>query len=95
MEGAMEVLDYCRNVENELTAWKAKLYDATSRIEKLPVNSRRQALPRLGELKIIVALLEDKVSMLNARRPLEWAGLREDIEEKMNCLRESYRELMD
>ncbi len=91
----MEVLDYCRNVENELTAWKAKLFDAATRIERLPANSRRQAQPRLGELKIIVALLEDKISMLNARRPLEWVELREDIEEKINFLRESYRELMD
>ena len=91
----MEVVDYCRNVENELTAWKAKLFDAGTRMEKLPLNSRRLFQPKLGELRIIVALVEDRICMLKARRPKEWARFKEDIEEKINALHESYGELMD
>lgn len=91
----MEIVDYCRNMENELTAWKAKLFDAANRIDQLPLSSRNQVRPKLGELRIIVALLEDRVGMLKARRPKEWNRFRADIDEKINVLRENYAELMD
>ena len=31
----MEVMDYCRNMEIELTAWKAKMFDVMSKIDKI------------------------------------------------------------
>ena len=91
----MEIVDYCRNMENELTAWKAKLFDAANRIDQLPPPSRKMVQPRLGELRIIVALLEDKIGMLKARRPRDWKRFKDDIEEKINALRENYSALMD
>jgi hypothetical protein len=46
----MEVKDYCKGVEAELTSWKAKLYDVNRKIEKLPGSSRDKVLGNIGDL---------------------------------------------
>ncbi len=47
MEGVMEVKDYCKNVDMELTVWKAKLYDVISKIEKSVTTGKAGGLKRL------------------------------------------------
>ena len=42
----MDVKDYCGAMSTELTAWKAKMYDVTRRLDKLGTAEREKILPR-------------------------------------------------
>lgn len=54
MEVIMEVKDYCKNVDMELTVWKAKLYDVISKIEKLPTSDKQRMLEEVNGLHIVI-----------------------------------------
>ena len=36
----MDVKDFCKGMENEMTAWKAKLYDVMRKVDKLGTAER-------------------------------------------------------
>ena len=38
----MELQDYCRNVDIDLNAWKAKLSDIIRKMDKLPTGSKEK-----------------------------------------------------
>ena len=53
----------------ELTAWKAKVYDAIRKVEKLPSKDREKVLPNIQDINMIVTELEDKIESLKNRMP--------------------------
>ena len=50
----MDVMDYCKGMEMELTAWKAKLYDLTRKIDKLGSADKEKILPNVEDLHMYV-----------------------------------------
>jgi hypothetical protein len=41
----MNVIDYCKGMEMELIAWKAKMYDITRKVESLGSKEREKVCP--------------------------------------------------
>ena len=41
----MNVVDYCKGMEMELTAWKAKMFDLTRKVESLGSKEKEKVLP--------------------------------------------------
>ena len=66
----MDVKDYCSGLEVELMAWKAKLYDAIVKTDKLEGKDREKILGNIGDLKILVSDLEDRIQLLRHLRSL-------------------------
>jgi len=91
----MEVMDYCRNMEIELTAWKAKMFDVMSKIDKLPSGDKNKVLPQVGELKMIVSDLDDRISKLKTECPTEWSPIKDDVEGNIDTLRGKYDQVME
>ncbi len=48
----MEVKDYCKNVDIELTAWKAKLYNVIRRMDELPTGAKQRMFENVNGLPI-------------------------------------------
>lgn len=88
----MEVKDYCKYVDIELTMWKAKLYDVMSKIEKLSSGNKQRMLEDVNGLNIIMAELEERIEKLRTECPITWKPEQEIIKGKFTEIADKYKE---
>ena len=91
----MDAIDFCKGIEMELTAWKAKIYDAIRKVEKLSSGDREKVLPNIQDIHIIVTELEDKIEALKTECPDEWSLQKKDIDDAHKDMRSKYEETME
>jgi hypothetical protein len=82
----MELQDYCRNVQIELTGWKAKVYDVMRRLDRADTGDKGKVVSQVNDLHIIVEELSDRISQLERECPTEWQPAREEIQNKLHAL---------
>lgn len=90
----MDVKDYCKGVEMELVAWKAKLYDMIRKIDKLGTAEREKMLPNVEDLHMLLTEMEDRINQLETECPSEWSPVKKEIEEGHIDMRGKYEETM-
>lgn len=88
----MEVTDYCRNVEMELTAWKSKLYDVVRKMDKAPTGDKEKIYEDINGLHIIMTELEDRLDRLRTACPTDWRAEEKDIRVKLGDLESRYND---
>jgi predicted nuclease with TOPRIM domain len=91
----MNVKDYCNGVEIELTAWKAKLYDLTRKVDKLGSKEREKVLQNIEDLHILVTEMGDRIEQLKNECPTEWSPQKKDIDGSIVDMRGKYEETME
>jgi hypothetical protein len=91
----MDVMDYCKSMETEMTAWKAKLYDAMRKIDKLGSADREKMLPNIEDLHILLEEMEGRVGQLKNECPSEWSPEKTDIDNGVIDMRGKYEETME
>ena len=91
----MDVKDYCKGTEMELTMWKAKLYDLTRRLDAMPSGHKEKVLQSVEDLHMIVAELETRIDQLRHECPAEWSPVKEGIDEAHVDMRSRYNETME
>ncbi len=91
----MNVFDYCKNVEEELTAWKARLYDANRKIELLSCSVKDKILANMGDLKMILADMEERIQKLSNECLTEWSPFQKEIDAGHMDMRSKYEETMN
>ena len=91
----MNVNDYCKGMEMELTAWKAKLYDVLSKFDGLGTAAKEKAFPNIENLRMVVTDLEDKISDLQVECPADWGPHKKAIDDAHVDLRSKYEETLE
>ena len=91
----MDVMDYCKGVETELTAWKAKFYDLSRKLDGLGTAEKEKVLPNVEDLNILLAELEDRIGSLKNECPAEWSPVKKEIDDAHVDMRGKYEETMD
>jgi len=91
----MKVKDYCKNMEMELTAWKAKLYDVTNKIDALPTKQKERMYENINALRIVMMELDDRLEALRIECPTEFGPEREEIKSRLDDLVARYDETAD
>lgn len=91
----MDVKDYCNSMEMELTAWKAKLYDLTRKVDKLGTAEREKILPNVEDLHIFVTEMTDRIEQLKNECPTEWSPQKKEIDDAHVDMRGKYEETME
>ena len=91
----MDVQDYCKSMETEMTAWKAKLYDVMRKVDKLGTAEREKVLPNIEDLHMLLEEMEDRVSKLKTECPVEWSPVKTEIDEGSIDMRGKYEETME
>jgi len=89
---AMELKDYCRNVNAELIGWKAKLYDIVRKMDNLSTGDKEKVYGEINGLHILMTELEDRIEQLQTQCPTEWSPQREEISAKIGRLGSRYNE---
>lgn len=75
----MEIKDYCKMMDVELTGWKAKLYDVMSKIDKLPAEKKEGVTEDVKALHAIMSELDEKIETLRTECPVVWKPKKEKI----------------
>ncbi|UCH20832.1 MAG: hypothetical protein JSU83_20260 [Deltaproteobacteria bacterium] len=79
----MDAKSYCDRMEIELTGWKAKIYDAIQKTNKLSAGDRERVEPIIQDLHTIMDELDERLELLERECPADWTSQRKKIEEKM------------
>ena len=91
----MDVKDFCSGMEMELTAWKAKMYDAMRKIDKLGSAEREKVLMNLQDLNMIMDDMAQRVEQLRTECPSDWSPDKKEIEQGTVDMRGKYEETME
>jgi len=91
----MDVQDYCKSMETELTAWKAKLYDVMRKVDKLGTAEREKVLPNIEDLHMLLEDMSDRVVKLKTECPSDWSPIKAEIDEGSIDMRGKYEETME
>ena len=91
----MDVLDYCKGLENEMTAWKAKLYDVMRKVDNLGSAEKEKVLPNIEDLHIFLEEMTDRVETLKTECPSDWSPMKKEIEDSSINMRGKYEDTMD
>lgn len=86
----MEIYDYCKNVNMELTIWKARLHDAISKIDHLPTGAKQRMYEEVNGLHIIMAELDERIEKLRTECPTEWKPAQDETGEKFSEMSSKY-----
>jgi hypothetical protein len=91
----MDVKDYCKGLETELTAWKAKLFDINRKLDKLPSAAKEKILGNVGDLINLLTEMEDRVTRLETECPTEWSPVKKEIDTAHVDMRSKYEETLE
>lgn len=91
----MDVKDYCSGLEMEMTAWKAKLYDLTRKVDQLGTKEKEKALANMQDLHILLAEMSDRVQQLKTECPSDWGKEKQQIEQASVDMRSKFESTMD
>ena len=61
----MDVKDFCSAMESEMTAWKAKMYDAMRKIDKLGSAEKEKILMNVQDLNMIMDDMAQRVEKVS------------------------------
>lgn len=88
----MDIKEYCKYVDTELTMWKTRLYDVMSKIENLPTGNKQRMYEQVNGLNIVMAELEERIDKLRSECPIAWKPEQEKIKEKFSEINDKYKE---
>ena len=91
----MDVQDYCKGMETEMTAWKAKLYDVMRKVDKLGSAEREKVLPNIEDLHMLLEEMADRVEKLRTECPSDWSPVKKEIEGGSVDMRGKYEDTME
>lgn len=91
----MDVQDYCKSMETELTAWKAKIYDVMRKVDKLGSAEKEKVLPNIEDLHMLLEEMSDRVVKLKTECPSDWSPIKTEIDEGSIDMRGKYEETME
>ena len=91
----MDVQDYCKSMETEMTAWKAKLYDVMRKFDKLGTAERDKILPNIEDLHMFLEEMADRVEKLKHECPTDWSPIKKEIDDGSVDMRGKYDETME
>jgi hypothetical protein len=82
-------------MEMELTAWKAKMYDLTRKVETLGSKEREKVLPNIQDLNMFITEMSNRIEQLKNECPTEWSPQKKEIDEGSVDMRGKYEETME
>ena len=91
----MDVKDFCSAIESEMTSWKAKLYDAMRKVDKLGTAEKEKMLMNIQDLNMLVDDMANRVEQLRTECPSDWSPVKKEIEQGSVDMRSKYDETME
>ena len=91
----MEVSAYCDTLEQQLSQWKAKLYDVIRIVDRLTDENKETVYPSIRGLHSIVDEIDSEVEQLRTACPADWSPNRQNLDAKMTELQQTLKTLSE
>ena len=89
----MDVKDYCKNVDIELNAWRAKLYNVMRQMDNLPAGDKQRINEQVNGIHLIMNELDERIDQLRTKCPTEWAPEKSEIKGRITKMEDQYDEV--
>ena len=89
----MDVKDYCKNVDIELNAWRAKLYNVMRQMDNLPAGDKQRINEQVNGIHLIMNELDERIDQLRTKCPTEWGPEKSEIKGKITEMEDQYDEV--
>ena len=77
----MEVTDYCKAMQAEVTAWKEKLEAMKRTADSFGSEQKEKVLPLIGQLEQEVVAAQMRVTQLENECPSDWSPIKNELDE--------------
>ncbi len=91
----MDVKDFCQAIESEMTAWKAKLYDAMRKVDKLGTTQKEKMLMNIQDLNMLLDEMSTRIEQLRTECPSDWSPIKKELDQGSIDMRSKYEETME
>ncbi|WP_054030442.1 hypothetical protein [Desulfatitalea tepidiphila] len=91
----MDVKDFCSAMESEMTSWKAKMYDAMRKIDKLGTAEKEKLLMNIQDLNMLMDEMAQRVDQLRTECPSDWSPIKKELEQGTIDMRGKYEDTME
>jgi hypothetical protein len=91
----MDVNDYCDTLEQQLSGWKAKIYDVIRIVDQLSSKNKETVYPSIRGLHTIVDEIDSEVEQLRTACPADWSPNRQNLDVKMAELQQTLKKLSE
>lgn len=91
----MDVKDFCSAMESEMTSWKAKMYDAMRKINKLGTAEKEKILMNIQDLNMLMDDMAQRVEQLRTECPSDWSPIKTELEQGSLDMRSKYEETLE
>lgn len=91
----MEIKDYCKNLEMELTSWKARLYDVVRTIDRKSTGEKQKLLEDIEGFHILITELDDRIDQLRSECPTDWQEQRQELQARIDELKSKWEKTQE
>jgi hypothetical protein len=91
----MDVNAYCDTLEQQLSGWKAKLYDVIRIVDQLSGENKETVYPSIRGLHTIVDEIDSELEQLRTACPADWSPNRQYLDAKMAELQRTLKDLSE
>ena len=85
----MDVQSYCDMLENQLVAWKAKIYDVIRVVDTISDVEKEKFFPSIRSLHDMVTEIDKQLEQLTNACPADSSPNQQMIDNKMKALRQT------
>lgn len=82
----MEVINYCNALQQDLTVWKAKIYDIIRALDKMPAKEKGKATSSVQDLHNVVDNIDSRIKKLERECPIDWGPEKIELEKRFKEL---------
>jgi hypothetical protein len=82
-------------LENQLVAWKAKIYDVIRVVDTISDAEKENFFPSIRSLHDMVAEIDTQLEQLTNACPADWSPNQQVIDNKMKALRQTLKHLSE
>ena len=68
----MEIHDYCKNMDRELSQWEGKLHNVVFQMDSMPTSAKQGMYEEVNGLHIVVTELADRIKQLRTECSVAW-----------------------
>jgi len=86
----MNTIDYHKNFETKLSAWKAKMYELTRKVTIRGFKEREKSLRNNPDLNMPITEMSPRIEQLKNECPTEWTPQMKNIDNALVDMRGKY-----
>lgn len=75
----MEINDYCKNVDMELSQWQEKLHHIVDQMDHMPTSAKQNMYEEVNGLHILMTEMDDRIQQLRSECTLSWEPRSEEV----------------